>query len=58
MAEKTILEIVFILIMLAITVMTSVLTLWKAYDRGELGGPVLLSIKINWVFEILSTGYI
>ena len=50
MAEKTILEIVFILIMLAITVMTSVLTLWKAYDRGELGGPVVL--------EIFSTGYI
>lgn len=43
MAEKTILEIVFILIMLAITVMTSVLTLWKAYDRGELGGPVVLA---------------
>lgn len=48
MAEKTILEIVFILIMLAITVMTSVLTLWKAYDRGELGGPVVLAITIEY----------
>lgn len=37
MAEKTILEIVFILIMSLMTVMTSALALWKAYDRGELG---------------------
>lgn len=58
MSEKTILEIVFTLIMLAITVMTSVLTLWKAYDRGELGGPVVLAITVFWVFEIFSTGYI
>ena len=58
MTEKTILEIVFTLIMLVMTVMTSALTLWKAYNRGELGGPVVLAMIVLWVFAIFSTGYV
>lgn len=58
MTEKTILEIVFTLIMLVMTVMTSALTLWKAYKRGELGGPVVLAMIVLWVFAIFSTGYV
>lgn len=58
MAEKTILKIVFTLIMLVMTVMTSALALWKAYNRGELGGPVVLAMIVFWVFAIFSTGYV
>ena len=58
MTEKTILEIVFTLIMLVMTVMTFVLTLWKAYNCGELGGPVVLAMIVFWVFAIFSTGYV
>ena len=58
MAEKTILEIVFTLIILIMTVTASALALWKAYDRGELCGPVVLAIIVLWVFEMFSLGYI